>query len=34
MKFDDSMLGAYPFTVRRMTEEEGEGYLIEFPDVL
>ena len=33
MKFDDSMLGAYPFTVRRMTGEEGEGYLIEFPDV-
>jgi antitoxin HicB len=33
MKFDDSKLGEYPFTVRRMTEDEGTGYLIEFPDV-
>jgi len=23
----------YPFTVRPLTEEEGSGYLIEFPDV-
>jgi antitoxin HicB len=23
----------YPFTIRPMTEEEGSGYLIEFPDI-
>jgi antitoxin HicB len=24
---------AYPFTIRPLSEEEGGGYLIEFPDV-
>lgn len=33
MKIDASTLNAYPFTVRRMTADEGEGFLIEFPDV-
>ena len=26
-------LGAYPFTVRKLTSEEGGGYLVEYPDV-
>jgi antitoxin HicB len=24
----------YPFTVRKMSPDEGEGYLVEYPDVL
>ena len=33
MKRDDLKLDQYRFTVRPMTDEEGTGYLIEFPDV-
>ena len=33
MKIDGSILDAYPCTVRRMTADEGEGFLVEFPDV-
>lgn len=33
MKIDSSILDAYPCTVRRMSADEGEGYMIEFPDV-
>ena len=33
MKRDDLKLDQYRFTVRPMTDEEGKGYLIEFPDV-
>jgi antitoxin HicB len=29
-KFD---VDAYPFTIRRLTEDEGGGYLIEYPDL-
>lgn len=29
----DPQLDAYPFSVRALREEEGGGYLIEFPDV-
>jgi antitoxin HicB len=33
MKRDDLKLEQYRFTVRPMSDEEGAGYLIEFPDV-
>ena len=33
MKITNATLAAYPFTVRPMTVDEGDGYLIEFPDV-
>jgi antitoxin HicB len=33
MRIDDSVLNAYPFAIRRMSADEGEGFLIEFPDV-
>ena len=33
MKRDELNLDAYPFTIRPMAKDEGEGYLIEFPDV-
>ena len=33
MKRDELKLDQYRFTVRPMTDEEGTGYLIEFPDV-
>lgn len=33
MKITAKLLDEYPFTVRRMTEEEGGGYLIEYPDL-
>jgi len=33
MKIDGLILDAYPCTVRRMTADEGEGFLVEFPDV-
>jgi antitoxin HicB len=33
MKRDDLRLEQYRFTVRPMTDEEGTGYAIEFPDV-
>jgi antitoxin HicB len=26
-------LDAYPFTVRKLTAEEGGGYLVEYPDI-
>jgi len=26
-------ISAYPFTVRRLVEEEGGGYLVEYPDL-
>ena len=32
-KDNDLKLSDYPFAVRPLTEEEGGGYLIEFPDV-
>ena len=37
MKRDRSIqldLDLYPFTIRPMTKDEGEGFLIEYPDVL
>jgi len=30
---ENLQLGDYPFTIRPLTDEEGGGYLIEFPDV-
>lgn len=30
---EDLQLDEYPFTIRPLTNEEGGGYLIEFPDV-
>jgi predicted RNase H-like HicB family nuclease len=33
MSHNDLRLERYPFTVRPLTEDEGAGYLIEFPDV-
>jgi antitoxin HicB len=33
MKRDDLKLERYRFTVRPMTEEEGTGYVVEFPDL-
>lgn len=30
---DTLRLRDYPFTIRALTEDEGAGYLIEFPDV-
>ena len=33
MKRSDLRLEEYPFTMRLMTPDEGEGYLIEFPDL-
>jgi antitoxin HicB len=33
MKRDDLNLESYPFTIRPVTKDEGEGYLIEYPDV-
>ena len=30
---DTLRLDAYPFTIRPLTEEDGGGFLIEFPDV-
>jgi antitoxin HicB len=32
-KASELNLDAYPFTIRPMTEDEGEGFLIEYPDV-
>lgn len=29
-----SNVDGYPFTVRKMTTDEGEGFLVEYPDVL
>jgi len=33
MRVTKQLLEKYPFQVRPLTEEEGGGYLIEFPDV-
>jgi antitoxin HicB len=33
MKIDDSFIDSYPFTIRRLTEEDGGGFLIEYPDL-
>ena len=32
-KQEELDLDAYPFTVRKLTAEEGGGYLVEYPDV-
>ena len=33
MKKQSLDVSAFPFTIRRLTDEEGGGYLIEYPDV-
>ena len=33
MKIDKSLIDTYPFTIRRLTEEDGGGFAIEYPDL-
>ena len=33
MKIDRKLILSYPFTIRPLTEEEGRGYIIEYPDL-
>ena len=33
MKIDKRVVESYPFTIRPLTEEEGGGFLVEYPDL-
>src|SRR5262245_25110309 len=33
MKIDKTLIHSYPFTMRPLTEADGGGFLIEFPDL-
>jgi len=33
MRLTKTQMEAYPFTIRPLSEEDGGGYLIEFPDI-
>ena len=33
MKIDKNLINSYPFTTRPLAEEEGGGFMIEYPDL-
>jgi antitoxin HicB len=33
MKIEKSLINSYPFTIRPLSEEDGGGFAIEFPDL-
>ena len=33
MKIDKTLINSYPFTIRPLSEEDGGGFAIEYPDL-
>lgn len=33
MRIDKALIHSYPFTIRPLTAEDGDGFIIEFPDL-
>lgn len=33
MKIDSAIISSYPFTIRSLSDEEGGGFAIEYPDL-
>lgn len=33
MKIDETLMNSYPFTIRPLSEDDGGGFVIEYPDL-